>query len=270
MKLSSRIGRFVTATNPVIVMAALAVTGITAQAQVLGSAANYGVLAGSTVTNTGASVITGNVGVSAGTAITGFPPGIILGGTQHSNDASAAQAQVDMFTAFTAINAEGATLALTGQDLGGLTLTPGVYFFSSSAQLTGALTLNALGNANSRFDFIIGSTLTTASGSSVILENGASGSNVFWAVGSSATLGTTTSFQGNVLAFASITANTGATDPCGRLLAHTGAVTLDSNTIGGGCSGTSPDPGGRTPEPSASVLLLCFGTACFAARRRMK
>ena len=137
MKLSSGFSRLVVATNALMITAALAVSGTTALAQVLGSATNYGVLAGATVTNTGATVITGNVGVSAGSAITGFPPGLILGGTQHSNDASAPLAQVDMFAAFTAINAEGATLALTGQDLGGLTLTPGVYFFSSSAQLTG-------------------------------------------------------------------------------------------------------------------------------------
>jgi len=270
LKLSNRLFQKAGYCKSGLVIALFALTGISSQAQVLGSASSYGVLGGSTVTNTGSSVITGNVGVSPGTAITGFPPGIIVGGVQHSNDASATLAQTDMFSAITTINGETVTQALTGQDLGGLTLTPGVYYFASSAQLTGALTLNGQGNSNSRFDFIIGSTLTTASASSVVLENAASGSNVFWDVGSSATLGTTTSFEGNVLALASITATTGATDPCGSLLAHTGAVTLDDNTVGGGCSADDPGPLNGTPEPSAAVMVLCLGTAFAAVRRRLR
>jgi len=124
---------------------------------------------------------------------------------------------------------------LTGQDLGGLTLTPGVYCFTSSAQLTGTLTLNAQGNANAVFIFKMGSTLTTASNSSVVMINGGSPCNVFWQVGSSATLGTTTSFIGNILALTSITLTTNATVN-GRALARNGAVTLDSNTVTAACA----------------------------------
>lgn len=250
-----------------LVLGILALNSPGSQAQVLGTASQFGVLAGSTVTNTGNSVITGDVGVSGGSAITGFPPGIILSGTQHSNDATAIQAQLDMYSAFTTIKGETVTQSLTGQDLGGLVLTPGVYFFSSTAQLTGSLMLNAQGDPNARFDFQIGSTLTTASASSVLLENGAAGGNVYWEVGSSATLGTTTAFEGNILAQASITATTGATDPCGSFQAHTGAVTLDDNTVGGGCVSNTPGPSSATPEPSAAVIACCL-TAAVAIRRR--
>jgi len=197
----------------------------------LGTAGNFGVLGGSAVTNTGASVITGNLGVSPGTAVTGFPPGIVtLPGTIHSADAVAAQAQIDLTTAYNAIIATPTLVDLTGTDLGGLTLTPGVYGFTSSAQLTGTLTLDAGGNPNAVFIFKIGSTLTTASGSSVSVINSGSSCNVFWQVGSSATLGTTTSFAGNILALTSITLNTGA-NVSGRALARNGAVTLDGNNF---------------------------------------
>ena len=197
----------------------------------LGTAESFGVLGGSAVTNTGASVITGNLGVSPGTAVTGFPPGIVTPpSTIHSADAVAAQAQIDLTTAYNAIIATPTLVDLTGQDLGGLTLTPGVYGFASSAQLTGPLTLNALGNPNAVFIFKIGSTLTTASGSSVLVINGGSNCNVFWQVGSSATLGTTTAFVGNILALTSITLTTGA-NVDGRVLARNGAVTLDSNRV---------------------------------------
>jgi type VI secretion system secreted protein VgrG len=201
------------------------------------------------------------VGVSPGTAITGFPPGTIVGGTTHTNDALAAQAQVDLTTAYNALAGQTSTLNLTGQDLGGLTLTPGVYTFSSSAQLTGLLTLNALGDPNARFYFQIGSTLTTASSASVTIINGSStDGNVYWQVGSSATLGTGTEFAGNIVAQTSITLTTGATDLDGRALAENGAVTLDTNTIGVVAS---------TPEPSVSAFLICLGvTSGFALRRR--
>jgi uncharacterized protein with beta-barrel porin domain len=190
---------------------------------VLGS---FGVLCGSTCTNTGTSVITGNVGVSPGTAITGFPPGI-ASGTIYSAGAVPLQAQVDNTTFYNYLAGRPTTQDLTGQNLGGLTLVPGVYNFSSSAQLTGLLTLNGPGN----YIINIGSTLTTASASRVLLENGALGGNVFWRVGSSATIGTTTSFVGDILAMASITLTTGATINCGAAWAQTGAVTLDTNTI---------------------------------------
>jgi hypothetical protein len=196
----------------------------------LGSAQSFAVLAGSTVTNTGPSSIVGDLGVSPGTAVTGFPPGLVVGGTIHSADALALAAQNSVTTAYNSLASQACTLDLTGQDLGGMILTPGVYCFASSAQLTGALTLNGQGNANAVFIFKIGSTLTTASGATVSVINGASACNVFWQVGSSATLGTTTSFVGNILALTSITLTTAARIG-GRALARGGAVTLDSNTV---------------------------------------
>jgi hypothetical protein len=199
----------------------------------LGTAQSFGVLGASTVTNTGASVITGNLGVSPGTAVVGFPPGSVTG-TIYSGPGVAAQAQIDLTTAYVAITNTTALVNLTGKDLGGLTLIPGVYSFDSSAQLTGTLTLNAQNNPNAVFIFKIGSTLTTASSSSVGFINVPAGidlsCNVFWQVGSSATLGTTTSFAGNILAMASITLDTGAS-VSGRLLARTGAVTLDGSNV---------------------------------------
>jgi len=201
-----------------------------AQAPSLGTAGSFGVLAGSTVTNTGSTVINGNVGVSPGAAITGFPPGIV-NGTIHAADAVALQAQIDDTNAYNVLAGRPITTNLTGQDLGGKTLTAGVYGFNSSAQLTGTLTLNGQGNPNSVFIINIGSTLTTASGSSISLINGAQGGNVFFRVGSSATLGTSTSFTGDILALTSITLNTSAKIICGDALAQNGAVTLDTNTI---------------------------------------
>ena len=162
-----------------------------AEAQVLGTAESFAVLGGETVTNTGSSVITGNVGVSPGSAVTGFPPGIVIGGTIHAADAVTAQAQADLTTAYNSLDALPVTDDLTGDDLGGMFLMPGVYNFDTSAQLTGVLTLDGAGNSASTFVFQIGSTLTTASNSAVLLINGANANNVFWVVGSSATLGTT-------------------------------------------------------------------------------
>ena len=197
----------------------------------LGTAQNFGVLGGSTVTNTGATTVNGNVGVSPGSAVTGFPPGVVSGGSIHSNDAVAQQAQNDLTTAYNNIATTPCTVDLTGQDLGGLTLTPGVYCYTSTAQLTGALTLDALGNPNALFLFKIGSALTTASGSSVTVINGGSSCNrVFWQVGSSATIGTGSTFAGDILALSSITLTTGA-NTSGRALARNGAVTLDTNHV---------------------------------------
>jgi uncharacterized protein with beta-barrel porin domain len=208
-------------------------------APTLGTVAPFAVLGGSTVTNTGPTVLIGtaalpgDLGVSPGTAITGFPPGILTGpgASTNTNDAIAIQAQIDLFTAYQNLVGRPTNVNLTGQNLGGLTLVPGVYNFSSSAQLTGNLTLNGLGNPNSVFIFNIGSTLTTASASAIALINGAQGGNVFWRIGSSATLGTATSFAGDILALTSITLDAGATITCGAAWAHTGAVTLDANTI---------------------------------------
>ena len=194
---------------------------------------SFAVLAGSTVTNTGPSVINGNVGVSPGTAIVGFdPPGIVTAPyTIYVNDGVAVQAQSDLVAAYTGLSVRPPTVNLTGQDLGGLTLGPGVYTYDSSAQLTGTLTLDAKGNPNAVFIIKSGSTLTTASASNVVLVNGAQAGNVFFVVGSSATLGTDTTFNGEILALTSITLNTGADITCGAALARNGAVTLDTNTI---------------------------------------
>ena len=201
-----------------------------------GTEQSFAVLGGSTVTNTGTSVITGNLGVNPGTAITGFPPGIVTGVT-HAADAEALQAQTDTTTAYIDLASQACTSDLTGQDLGGKTLVPGVYCFSSSAQLTGQLTLDAGGVADAVWVFQTVSKLTTASNASVLLTNGAQPCNVFWKVGSSATLGTGTSFVGNIVALTSIALQTGATDLCGSALARNGAVTMDSNRISTGCQG---------------------------------
>jgi ice-binding like protein/PEP-CTERM motif-containing protein len=230
----------------------------------LGTAGSYAVLAGSTVTNTGSSVITGNLGVWPGTAVVGFPPGIVGGGTIHATDAVALKAQNDLTTAYNAAAGLPLTVTLTGKDLGNMTLTPGVYFFASSAQLTGTLTLNNLGNPNALFVFQIGSTLTTASSSSVIFTNGLD-TNVFWQVGSSATLGTTSAFAGNILALTSITMNNGASITCGSALARNGAVTLDNNVIDSRCGGSRT----AVPEPG-SISLMGSGLALLAGVVRRK
>ena len=207
----------------------------------LNTAQNFTVLGGSTVTNTGPTVVTGSVGVSPGSAVTGFPPGIVVGGTIHAANATAAQAQTDLTAAYNAALGIACGTDLTGTDLGGDVLTPGVYCFDTSAGLTGTLTLDFQGNPNAFFLFKIGSTLTTASGSTVVLTNNGGGTcppNVFWQVGSSATFGTGSTFAGNVLALTSITMTTGA-GLNGRVLARNGAVTLDSNTITA-CAATCP------------------------------
>ena len=204
----------------------------TASAQVvLGTSQRFGVLGASAVTNTGLTTVTGDLGVSPGTSITGFPPGSVIG-VIHMNDAVASQAQADATTAYNTLAGMACNTVLTGQDLGGLTLTPGVYCFTSSAQLTGTLTLDAQGDPNAVFVFQIASALTTASNSSVQFKpmSGGQSCNVFWQIGSSATLGTNTNFIGSIIALASITLNTGTT-LMGRALALTGAVTMDTNAI---------------------------------------
>ncbi|MBC7835934.1 MAG: DUF3494 domain-containing protein [Phycisphaerales bacterium] len=247
----------------VSIVSALAAAGTLAQARgdivPLGSAGNFAVLAGSTVTNTGPSLINGDLGVWPGTAVTGFPPGIV-NGSIHANDAVAQQAQDDLTTAYNALAAMPFTQDLTGMDLGGMTLTPGVYFFSSSAFLTTTLTLDALGDPNAAFVFQMGSTLITASDSSVMTINGAEGCNVYWQVGSSATLGTGTDFQGNILALTSITMTTNASILDGRALARNGAVTLDTNFIEFDCA-VIPLPTPLTLGSSGLGMLLLGGVA---------
>ncbi len=226
----------------------------------LGTAGAFAVLGASTITNTGPSSINGDLGVSPGTAITGFPPGIVHG-AMHKADGVALQAQNDVKTAYNTIAGQSCSHALTGQDLGNKTLVSGVYCFSSSAQLTGQLTLDGQGNPASVFLFQIGSTLTTATSASVVLLHDAQPCNIFWQVGSSATIGTTTSFKGNILALASITVNTDATS-IGSLYARTGAVTLDDNTITrasctGGVSTTMPV---HTPTPTSTKTPVATPT----------
>jgi len=196
-------------------------------------------------------------------------------GTLHAADATALAAQGDLTTAFTTL---GPTLPctqdLTGTNLGGLTLTPGVYCFSTSAQLTGVLTLNSLGNPNAVWVFRTGSTLTTASGSSVVFIGG-NACGAQWRIGSSATLGTTTNFSGNILAQDSITLNTGAT-LTGRALARTGAVTLDGNNITNSsvCAAAPapppfPGPVPTLPEIGAwALLVVLLGSGAYLLSRR--
>jgi Ice-binding-like/IPTL-CTERM motif len=244
-------------------------------APALGQAGGFAVLGASAVTNTGPTVVTGDLGIWPNTAssITGFPPGTVIGAT-HSGDAVAQQAQTDVTTAYNNLAGQACSPGnvLTGIDLGGLTLTPGVYCFSTSAQLTGTLTLDAQGNSAAVFVFQIGSTLTTASASRVLVINGGSSCNVFWQIGSSATLGTTTAFAGNILALASITLNTGVVAP-GRVLARTGAVTLDSNGVGGCSSAGAVLPGSAALTPALSqwaliALTLLIAAVGFIAMRR--
>jgi hypothetical protein len=246
----------------------------------LGTAANFGVLAGSAVTNTGPTVVTGNVGVSPGTSITGFPPGSIAPGSGflHSADSVAQQAQSDLTTAYNDAATRVCGTPIAGGVLGGLVLTPGVYCMGTG-DLTGTLTLNGAGV----YIFQMASSLTTASASSVVLQNGASACGVWWQVTSSATIGTASSMAGNILALTSITMTTGA-NLSGRTLARNGAVTLDSNAVTS-CSGgpvpAVPPPvpvpvvSGAAPIPTLSewAMILLAGLmviAAYGAMRRRK
>jgi type VI secretion system secreted protein VgrG len=258
---------------------------IPAQAQTyLGTAQPFAVLGATAVTCTVSSAVTGDLGISPSGAgsITGYPvPPCTVTGTIHAADAVALTAQNDLTTAYNTLAGQACTQDLTGQDLGTVgVLTPGVYCFSSSAQLTGALTLNAQGNANAVFIFKIGSTLTTATGATVSLINGGSACGVSWQVGSSATLGTTTTFLGNIVALTSITGNTGA-NVTGRTLARNGAITLSGNvnnacgayTGSGLPGGVIIPPGVARQTPTLSewamiVLAALLALAGVAAMRR--
>jgi hypothetical protein len=243
----------------------------------IGAAAVYGVLGEAGVTNTGPSVIHGDVGGSTGTpAVTGFPPGIVVlpsvkmtGSMTAFNNAT---------TAYTTAQGLGGAIDKSGTDLGGLTLTPGVYKFTSSAQLTGTLLLDAGGSNTAQWTFQIGSALTTASGSTVkVIDAGAPGAftgGITWAVVSGATLYTTTRFLGTIISLSGDAINTGATIGCGRVISLDASVTLHTNVIstpldscnvtagvGGGGTGTGITPPPPIPEP-ATLLLVGCGMFC--------
>lgn len=228
----------VTGTNVVLISGGFGIPCTTSaqSATMLGSAANFAVLAGAEVTSTGNTEVTGDLGVWAGTGVTGFAaivpggPGTVSG-TIHSGDSVAQIAQGDLTTAYN--DAAGRTLApvdVANADLGGRTLAPGLYKSSGTLFVTGNLTLDAQGDLNAVFIFQVASSFGTASGSQVILSGGAKAANVFWQVGSSAALGTTTAFKGTIMADQSISLATGATLE-GRALARIGAVTMDANII---------------------------------------
>jgi hypothetical protein len=213
--------------NPVVIPIQATAHGSIA----LAGASGLAVLAGSAITNTGATNITGDMGLSPGTSVGGFPPGILTG-AQHINDGISDQAKLDLTAAYN--DAAGRTstdiVTLSG-NIGGLTLTPGLYKSTSSLAISsGDLTFDAKGNADAIFIIQIATTLTTTSGRKVILSGGALAANIFWQVGSSATFGTTSVMKGTVMAMQSITLNTGATVE-GRILARTGGVTMAANTI---------------------------------------
>lgn len=207
-----------------------------AQTVPLGTATSFGVIAAQAISSTGATIIAGDLGITPNNAssVSGFtfstPPGIgVVSGTPHFADAVALTAKNDALAAYNAAAARPCTTTISG-DLGGRTLTPGVYCSASAMGLTGTLTLDAQGDSNAVFIFQIGSALTTASASQVRMINGGQSCNIYWQIGSSATMGTGSSFLGNVLASSSVTMTTG-TSSTGRLIALNGALTLDGTTV---------------------------------------
>jgi hypothetical protein len=239
----------------------------------------FAVLAGSTVTNTDATTITGDVGVYAGSAITG-EGSITLTGAYEIANGVASGAQTGLSAALIELAGYGPGTTQSSSELGTLTLLPGTYTVPGAALLDGTLTLNGNGNANATWVFLVDG-LTTGTGSKVVVENTGAGAGIYFVDSSSTTLGVGTSFEGNILASTSITLDTGATDNCGRALASTGAVTLDNNTISIGCtagygSGTNGFSGGTgstaVPEPGTWELLLAgaLSILCLSGLRRHK
>ncbi len=262
-------------TLPLLV--ALAYAPVPASAALLlgSNVASFAVLGATTVTNAPTSTIEGNVGVSAGTSITGFTTianaaiadAQVTSGLVHSNTGTAISGQSELTTARTNFSSLGGG-TLLAVDLAGLTLTPGVYTVPAGvSNLTGTVTLDGLGNANAFWLFQMPSTFITGPGSIVNVINAGSGAGIFWNVGSSATLDTTTSFEGNILALTSITLNNSATIGCGRALADTGAVTMDTNTInaltcaaGTGGAGSNGFSGGGLDFVGGNVVETGTGT----------
>ena len=276
----------------ILAAAALALFAATpAQAAIdLGAAQPFAVLAGSTVTNAHSAPnlptqVYGDVGTSPGLSITGLLSGVnVSGGTIHTGDSAAQTAQTAATVAYNALAALSFDTNLTGHTLGSpgfATLTPGVYHFDTSAQLTGTLVLDFLNNPTGSFVFQVGSTLTTASDSFISVLNAAAGNSIYWQVGTSATLGTGTDFAGNVLALSSITLAPLAQIVCGRAIGLTGAVTLSDNLVSNDCgaqdfglglgdAGSLGFSGDGTvspvPEPATAMMFL-VGLAGLGLRR---
>jgi len=239
--------------------ASLPLTSVAQSIVNLGTASTYGVLAGTTVTSTGLTVVNGDLGTSPGATVTGFPTGVV-NGASHAGDSAAAQAHTDLISAYNAVTGQSATTSGVTA-FATTTLTPGVYNSAASISLTGVLTLNGNNLATPVFVFQMGSTLLSSSGTSILLINGARAEHVYWQVGSSATLGGSSTFVGNILAQTSITVG-GGTTVDGRLLAIDGALVLTGNTIS--------VPASAIPEPATTALLTAGFFGLFVGARRLR